>query len=130
MSSLGEERAQGVIEFAILAMILMLLFLGTVDFSRFMYFNNAIQNAANAGAQVETTGCVNGQVCGNLYVATQDNFARQATVCEGRPTVNLLPYPTASGWDFCRACIQAGVTCVNNDPCQGPGGVGNLCGTG
>jgi Flp pilus assembly protein TadG len=32
-----EERAQGVIEFAVIAMILMFTFLGTVDFARFMY---------------------------------------------------------------------------------------------
>ena len=125
------ERAQGVIEFGVIATVMMLIFLGTVDFARFMYYGTAIRNAANTAAQVETTGCVNGQVCGNLYVSTTDDFAEQAAVCEGRPYVSLLPYPTASSWDFCNACLQSGVTCNSNDPCLDPGGTTtNVCGAG
>src|SRR5947209_6231190 len=124
------ERAQGVVEFAAIATIMMMVFLGTVDLARFMYYGTAIRNAASTAAQVETTGCVNGQVCGNLYVKTTDDFAVQAAVCEGRPYVTLSPYPTASNWDFCTACLETGVACVSTDPCQDPGGGGNLCGTG
>jgi hypothetical protein len=117
---LREERAQGVIEFAILAMILLFLFLGTIDFARFMYYSSALNNAASAGAQVETSGgALNRSLAGILYSPTTDSFAVQAAVCEGRPYVALTPYPTHSGWDFCTACLN-GVTsnCNNDDPCE------------
>jgi Flp pilus assembly protein TadG len=125
------EEAQGVIEFAILASVLLLLFLGTVDFARFMYYSSALNNAASAGAQVETSGgAINRSLAGTLYSAVTDNYALQASVCEGRPYVNLTPYPTGAGYDFCAACLSSSATCNNNDPCQvtaGTNSCGSLC---
>ena len=43
---MSDEGAQSVVEFALLAMVLLIIFAGVVDFSRFMYFQTAVDNAA------------------------------------------------------------------------------------
>lgn len=128
-AALRDEDAQGVIEFAILITFLLFLFLGTVDFARFMYYSSALNSAASAGTQVETSGgAVNRSLAGTLYSAVTDDYALQAAVCEGRPYVDLKPYPTGTGFDFCAACLSTSATCNNDDPCQVTGGT-NACGS-
>jgi len=53
----SRENAQGVIEFALMLTVLMLLFLGTVEFSRFLYYDNAIRNAARVGVETGMKHC-------------------------------------------------------------------------
>ena len=58
------ERAQGLIEFALMAPILMMLFLGTVDYGRFLYYSVAINNAARLGVETAVNHCYERYDCG------------------------------------------------------------------
>jgi Flp pilus assembly protein TadG len=122
-----DERAQGVVEFALIATILMMLFLGTVDYARFLYYGTAIRNAAQSGAQMEATGCTNRITCGRLHVASADDLSLQAAVCAPKPYVNLQPYPTSASWEFCAACVTSTYTCYRNDPCYPTSTSTNVC---
>lgn len=91
MRSKRGERGQGVIEFALILSILMLLFLGTVDFARVMYYDLALGSAARVGAETAINHCVApGQTCGYTS-GVSDAFVMQATECESAGSVKLLP---------------------------------------
>lgn len=98
LRSLADERAQGVVEFAILGTLLMFFFLGVVDFSRFMYYDTAIRNAARVGAETAGNYC-NVPGCGQPGAPTTDDTIMQATYCEasgaqlagGAGSVSLQP---------------------------------------
>lgn len=86
------EEAQGVIEFALMAMVLMYFFLGTVDFARFIYYSDALTSAARVGAEVASNHCAYEDYgCGTTNNGTYvtDNFVMWATYCEAQSTVNL-----------------------------------------
>lgn len=110
----NDESAQGVVEFAFLIVVLMLMFLGVVDFSRFMYYDTAIRNAARVGAEVAGNYC-NIPGCGSQTSPTTDDYVMQATYCEaaqaelatGVSSVKLLPAVD------CTPCTTS--TC---DPCS------------
>ena len=115
----GDEEAQGVIEFAIIATALLLMFLGTVDFSRFMYYDTAITSAARVGASLGTNACLTPDLCGRSFVPS-DGYIMQAASCEAAPFVALQPQID------CNACISvvcsAGVpssltSCAGEDIC-------------
>ena len=105
-----EERAQGVLEFALISMVLLLIFAGTVDFSRVLYYQTAINNAARVGTEVAITPCSNSFTCGRDLLAT-DDFVMQAATCATGPTVTLSPQIS------CTNCITSGTTCTNG-PCS------------
>jgi Flp pilus assembly protein TadG len=112
-----DEEAQGVIEFAIIATALLLMFLGTVDFSRFMYYNTAISSAARVGASLGTNACLTPDLCGRSYVPS-DDYIMQAASCEAKPFVTLQPQID------CNTCIKAACTapsavtaCAGEDIC-------------
>lgn len=86
------EEAQGLVEFAIMAMVLIFFFLGTVDFARFIYYSNALSSAARVGAEVASNHCAYSDYsCGTTNNGTYvtDNFVMWATYCEAQSTVNL-----------------------------------------
>jgi TadE-like protein len=102
-----EEDAQGLIEFAILASAMMLIFLGTVDFSRFLYYDNAIRSAARVS--VERAGNHCSPTCGQT-VTTVD-FVVQAAVCEAN--IGLKPAPL-------QGCFNCKLTTSNPIECNDP----------
>ena len=102
-----DESAQGLIEFAILASVLMLVFLGTVDFSRFLYYDNAIRSAARVGAERAGNHCT--PTCGQT-VTTVD-FVVQAAVCEAN--IGLQPAPVQGCYN-CKLTTSTPIEC--NDP--------------
>lgn len=104
-----EERAQGVIEFALMSMILLLLFAGVVDFSRFMYYQTTITNAARVGAEAAINPCTSRFVCGRKQL-TSDDFVLQAASCESSSYVTLQPAIS------CTACITN--LCSSGTPCS------------
>jgi TadE-like protein len=108
-----DEEAQGVIEFAIIATALLLMFLGTVDFSRFMYYDTAITSAARVGASLGTEACFTPLLCGRSDVAN-DDFIMQAATCEAAPFVTLQPQID------CNKCITG--------PCDEPSTVSSCAG--
>lgn len=95
LSRIHDERAQGVIEFALIVSVLMLLFLGTVDYARFLYYNTAVTNAARVGAELAGNHCVNETICADPNTAsttvTGDNYVLWAAYCEASPYVALTP---------------------------------------
>jgi TadE-like protein len=85
-----DESAQGVIEFALIISILLIMFLGTVDFSRFLYYDVAIRTAARVGDEIAINHCGANADCGSAYDTTYD-FVLQKTRCEPLPYVSLQP---------------------------------------
>jgi TadE-like protein len=102
-----DEGAQGLIEFAFLASALMFVFLGTIDFSRFLYYDNAIRSAARVGAERAGNHCA--PTCGQT-VTTVD-FVVQAAVCEAN--IGLAPVPP-QGCTNCKLTTGSPIRC--NDP--------------
>jgi hypothetical protein len=90
LATIHEERAQGVIEFALIISILMLIFLGTVDFARFLYYDTAIRTAARVGDEAAINHCGSTANCAQKRLTTYD-FVLQKTHCEPLPFVNLQP---------------------------------------
>lgn len=91
-SRIHDEEAQGLIEFALISVVLLYFFLGTVDFGRFLYYDSAIRSAAQMGAEVASNHCAfEAYSCGTTdsgNVVT-DNFIMWSTYCEASPAVNL-----------------------------------------
>jgi Flp pilus assembly protein TadG len=81
------------VEFAIIAMVLLFFFLGTIDFARFMYYSDAISSAARVGAEVATNHCAyENYGCGTVSTGktyVTDNYVMWATYCEAQTSVNL-----------------------------------------
>lgn len=112
-----DERAQGLIEFAIIGGVLLLFFLGTVDFGRFFYYGSAIRGAARAGAEVASSGCANHTLCGHSNPTTINDFIVQSTVCEASGAQRVSIKPQVS----CTVCIET--TCsAGATPCTGLAG--------
>jgi Flp pilus assembly protein TadG len=106
----ADESAQGVIEFALILTILCLVFLGTVDFSRFMHYQTAIQSAARQGAEMASNHCVVAGNCGINSAPTSDSVIMWASTCEAQSEINLTPSYTS-----CRA----GTTSTWTPTCSG-----------
>lgn len=114
LGGIHDERAQGIVEFAFVATALMFLFLGTIDFSRFMYYDTAITNAARVGAETAGNYC-NVPGCGVQNSPTTDDSVMQSTYCEatasqvslGASAISLQPAVD------CTPCTTT--TC---DPCS------------
>jgi hypothetical protein len=89
------ERGQAVVEFALMITMMTWLFLGTVDFARFMYYESAITNAARVGAEAASNHCENRQTCGETAGPSTDDLVVQQTVCESSSAVTLYPKPSS-----------------------------------
>jgi hypothetical protein len=116
ISRVREERAQGVVEFALIMSVLMMLFLGTIDFARFLYYETAIQDAARVGVETAINHCSSGITCGVTSTPMTSDFVLQAATCEAQPFVTLQPqvscapcsvYPCSSPCSgTCSPCSQ------------------------
>ena len=122
-----DERAQGVVEFAFIITVLMLLFLGTVDYARFLYYDTAIRSAARVGAEYATNHCTNETNCPDplsAQNAVTDPYILWATYCEANPYVSLQPsYSSCTpGTDVSWAPSCAVLACQSctNDICVYP----------
>lgn len=106
----GGEDAQGMVEFALFIFIALLIFLGTIDFARFAYYDSAIQSAARVGAEVASNHCT--PYCGSLTVTT-DDWVVASAVCEPGLNFGLQPQPPL-GCNGCQTMTGAPGSC--NDP--------------
>lgn len=121
------ERAQALIEFALLVPVLLPITLGIVDYSRFMYYRQALTTAARAGVDMAINHCAGPNSCGMTDIPTTDDFVVQAAYCAAAPSVILRPVPST-----CTACLTAscpspcGATCLaavcQGDICIDPSG--------
>lgn len=113
-----DESAQGVVEFAILISMLFIIFLGTVDFARFLYFQQGITSAARVGAETASNHCAFAStLCAQSFTPISDDLVEWKTYCEATPYAKLQPAyasctpgttsswtPTCSG--TCSPCAQ------------------------
>jgi hypothetical protein len=111
------ERAQGVVEFGFVITIVALLFMGTLDYARFLYFDTAIRSAARVGAEAASNHCAFASTNCNLNpLAITDTLIMWNTSCEAMPSPILRPHYTA-----CEASggVSYAPSCVTGDSCTG-----------
>ena len=110
----GDEGAQSMIELSLIVPFLILAFLGIVDYSRFMYFQQSISSAARTGADIAMNHCTDHSSCGMVATPTADEFVIQATYCDAAPTVALRPAPVtcASSMTNVTPSSVCGTTCL------------------
>jgi hypothetical protein len=88
---LRSEHANSGIEFSIIIVVLLSLFLGTVDFSRVLYYDTAVQNAARAGLETAIDPCAASTSCLPGAAPTSDSTVMWSAYCAGYPTISLSP---------------------------------------
>lgn len=81
----GPERGQSLVEFALVLPVLLLLFMGILDFGRAVYAYNTLSNAAREGARV---AIVDQTVVAGIPVAAQ-RAADQSTSLGIDPSVDV-----------------------------------------
>jgi hypothetical protein len=96
----GHEQAQSLTEFACIVPILILIFLGITDYSRFMYFNQVIVSAARIGSETAINHCAYHTSCGMTDTPVTDDFIAQSVYCDATPHVTLLPQVST-----CASCL-------------------------
>ena len=87
---------QGLVEMALILPVLLLIFMGIIDFGRAIYAYNAVSNAAREGARL---GIVDQRLTGGTYNAAVE-AANQATVLGIDPTDPnqvLVTFPDPGG---------------------------------
>lgn len=114
------ESAQGLLEFALIAPVVLLMFLGVVDFSRFLYFNQAITSAARAGGDMAINHCAYHVSCGKVDTVVGDDYIVQAVYCDAAPHIPLQPQPST-----CASCLTA--TCTSPTPICDSSCLSELC---
>lgn len=124
-TAIQDESAQGLIEFALILTVLMVLFLGAVDYSRFLYYDQALQSSARVGAETASNHCAYASSsCGQTLVATSDTYVLWSTYCEAAPYIKATPgYTTCipgSGTSWTPTCAQSSCTNCLNDICVSP----------
>lgn len=97
--NLRSERAQGMVEFALLVPILLIVTLGVIDYSRFMYFQQGIATASRAGLDMAINHCPTPVSCGMTDAPVGDDVVLQAAYCAATPSVTLAPSAST-----CAAC--------------------------
>jgi Flp pilus assembly protein TadG len=127
LSRIHDEKAQGVVEFALIASVLVLLFVGTVDFARFLYYDTAIKSAARVGAEMASNHCLHAGPCADINTsktATADAYVLWSTYCEASPYLSLSPsYPSCTpgtAYNWVPTCGSLGCTACTNDICVSP----------
>jgi TadE-like protein len=120
------ERAQGVVEFGFVITIVALLFMGTLDYARFLYFDVAITSAARVGAETASNHCAFASTnCNVNPTVVADSFVMWNTYCEAVPSPTLRPQFTdcgaSGGTSFTPACVS-GDSCTpcTEDICVSP----------
>lgn len=110
-----EESGQGLIEMALISMALMFLLLGTVDFSRFLYYNNTIDNAARVGAEVGILRCPGPSNCNTSNsVPVTNDVVIQDTLC----SANQDPYSSTMSFKLDSSIAPTNTQC-SGTPCDG-----------
>jgi Flp pilus assembly protein TadG len=114
------EHAQSLIEFACVAPILLLIFLGITDYSRFMYFNQTIASAARDGGDTAINHCAYHATCGMTDTPVGDDFIVQAVYCDASPHVQLQPQAST-----CASCLTT--TCNSPTSICGAACLAQIC---
>ncbi|MGZ6147545.1 MAG: TadE/TadG family type IV pilus assembly protein [Vulcanimicrobiaceae bacterium] len=104
-------RAEGgtsLIEFALLAPVVIFLLLGLIEIGRFAYFSILAGNAARAGVQYGAQSTTS---------ATDVPGMRQAALADGQNVPNLTASPTPA---YCTCADGTAVSCKSTAVCPAP----------
>jgi Flp pilus assembly protein TadG len=94
MIATARERGQSLVEFALVIPVLLLLFMGILDFGRAIYAYNTLSNAAREGARV---AIVDQTVAGGVPAGAQ-RAADQSTALGVDPSTDVdVTYTTPAG---------------------------------
>jgi Flp pilus assembly protein TadG len=94
MRKQSEHRGQALVEFALVIPVLLLIFMGILDFGRAIYAYNTLSNAAREGARV---AIVDQTVTGGIPVGAQ-RAADQSTGLGVNPSTDVdVTYTTPAG---------------------------------
>jgi Flp pilus assembly protein TadG len=114
-----DENAQGLVEFALLITTALFTFFLVIDFTRFLYYDNTIQNAARVGAEVASQHCpYRAGSCGTSGTAVGNPYILWSTSCETSGTINLTPSyadctpGTTAAWS--PTCVSTCTNCTND----------------
>jgi TadE-like protein len=115
-----DEGAQALIEFAIFGVLAVTVFLGIVDFSRFLYYDSAIRSAARVGALVGSQHCAY-PGCTNFFSdVVPDSQIMFAAYCEAKANVTLTPAYSSCTPAATPPCVGSCTNCTT-DICVSPG---------
>jgi Flp pilus assembly protein TadG len=116
----GRERGHAMLEFAFIAPVVVLIFCGVVDFSRFLYYDQAVVGAARSGTEMAINHCVSHSSCGITDSPVGDDFVVQAVYCSAMPQVQLHPQAST-----CASCLT--VNCSAATPICDTSCLANIC---
>jgi TadE-like protein len=128
LSRIHDEDAQGLIEFALISMTLLIFFLGIIDFSRFLYYDTAISDAARVGAETAIQRCAHPSDCGSEVNPVSNDFILWTTYCEANSDGSVAAVRLVPSYTNCKAINSSSTsptcsgTCSNcvNDICISP----------
>jgi hypothetical protein len=119
------EDANSIVEFTLVASILVLICLGTLDYGRFLYYDVAIGNAAEVGLQTAMNPCSYQSDCDEVSAPQPDSVVMWSAYCESQNSVSLAPAyascPPCSAND-CTPPTGSGYTPCTQDICVSPAG--------
>jgi len=116
-SRANDEEAQSMIELAVLMGFLLLVFLGTVDVSRFMYYDNAIRNAARVGAETAMEHCTSRNNCDVSTTPITPDVVLQSAACESYPYIKLTYVEKTSACNTSPCPASSYTGCCSQDLC-------------
>src|SRR5579863_10421150 len=96
------ESGQSLLEFALVAPIVMLLMVGSIEIGRILYMTILVNNAARAGAQYGAQ---------NLATAADENGMQNAALADGQNIAGL----NANATHFCSCADGSSSTCQPTD---------------
>lgn len=99
--TVARQRSQAMVEFALVAPILVLLFFGTIDFGRLVYVYVTLNQAVNEGARVAIRASAQLPTNADVQSAVRVHAAglTLATPCPNGPVTGTAP-PPDQGWIY------------------------------
>lgn len=131
MRRLRAQRAQSIVEFSLVAPVLLLMLFGTIDFGRALYYYITIQQAANEGVRVAIRDSNYTDASGTLHNLPTNSDVESAiqqrapalylaNPCVNGPIDTAQIPPANQGWIY--ITDTSGSATANNAPGGQPGG--------
>lgn len=97
-SKVQEEHGNQILEFALTAMIMLMLTFGMIDFSRFVYTSSVVRAAAQEGARAGIVDLANAETAAKDKMALLDTDA--ANVVVSKPDDNTVQVEVSYAFEF------------------------------
>ncbi|HEX6509696.1 MAG TPA: TadE family protein [Chloroflexota bacterium] len=111
------------IEFAFIATVLLLLFLGTTDYARFLYYDTGMRNVARVAAETAINRCLSNAVCNTSSQPASNDEILWSVYCEARPYDKFKPSYGVSGTSGTVGALVATPTTKIPEPALAGGAV-------